>query len=54
VLRCLASSVLNVVRQVGRQTSLVNFLKIQYLEFGSYLFVLNDILIGFGGTKSNL
>ena len=47
VLCCLASSLSNVIRQVGRQadenSSLGNFLRIQYLAFGNYLVVLNTI-----------
>jgi len=59
VLRRLASSLLNVIRQAcmqaGRQadknSSLGDFFRIQYLAFGYYLVVLNSIF-GFGGAKT--
>jgi len=55
VLRRLASSLLNVIRQAGRQadknSSLDDLFKIQYLAFGYYLVVLNAIF-GFGSAKT--
>jgi len=46
VLRRLASSLFNVIRQAGRQadknSSLGDFFRIRYLEFGYYLVVLNQ------------
>jgi len=55
VLRRLASSLSNVIRQAGRQTdknsSLGDFFRIQYLAFGYYLVVLNAIF-GIGSAKT--
>ena len=55
VLHRYASSLLNVIRQVGRQadknSSLGDFFRIHYLAFGYYLVVLNTIS-GFGSTKT--
>ena len=55
VLRRLASSLSNVIRQAGRQadknSSLGDFFKIQYLAFGNYLVVLNAIF-SFGSAKT--
>ena len=61
MLRCLASSLLNVIRQAdthsGRQadenSSLGDFFRIQYLEFGYHFVVLNAIF-GFGSAKTIL
>ena len=55
VLRRLASSLSNVIRQAGRQanknSSLGDFFRIQYLAFGYYLVVLNAIF-GFGSART--
>jgi len=55
VLRRLAPSLSNVIRQAGRQadknSSLDDFFRIQYLAFGYYLVVLNAIF-GFGGART--
>ena len=57
VLRRLASSLLNVIRQAGRQadknSSLGDVFRIQYLAFDYYLVVLNAIF-GFGSAKTIL
>ena len=55
VLRHLASSLSNVIRQAGRQagknSNLGDFFRIQYLAVGYYLVVLNAIF-GFSGAKT--
>jgi len=51
VLRCLTSSLSNVIRQADKNSSLGDFFKIQYLVFGYYLVVLNAIF-GFGSAKT--
>ena len=55
VLRRLASSFSNVIRQAGRQadkkSSLGNFFRIQYLTFGYYLVILN-VIFCFGSAKT--
>ena len=55
VLRRLASSLSNVIRQAGRQadenSSLGEFFRIRYLAFGCYFVVLN-VIFGFGSTKT--
>ena len=49
VLRCLASSLTNVIRQADKNSSLGDFIRIQHLAFGNYLAVLNAI---FGSAKT--
>jgi len=55
VLHCLASSLSNVIRQVGRQadeiSSLGDFFRIQYLAFGYHFAVVNAIF-RFGSAKT--
>jgi len=51
VLCRLASSLSNVVRQVGKIPVWVTFFRIQFLVFGYYFFVLNAIF-GFGSAKT--
>ena len=55
VLRRLASSLSNVISQVGRQTKTpvqVTFFKIQYMAFGYYLVVLNATIFGIGSAET--
>jgi len=55
VLRCLASSLSNVIRQAGRQadenSSLGDFFRIQYIWYLVVIVVLNAIF-GFGSAKT--
>jgi len=51
VLHRLPSSLSNVIRQVDENSSLGDFLRIQYLAFGYYFVVLNAIF-GFGSAKT--
>jgi len=51
VLRRLASSLSNVIRQADETFSLGDFFRIQYLAFGYYFVVLNAIF-GFGNAKT--
>ena len=51
VLRRLASSLSNVIRQADETFSLGDFFRIQYLAFGYYFVVLNAIF-GFGSAKT--
>ena len=51
VLHRLASSLLNVIRQADKNSSLGDFFRIQYLAFGYYLVALNAV-VGFGSAKT--
>ena len=53
VLHCLASNLLNVIRQADENSSLGDFLRIQYLAFGCYFVALNAIF-SFGNAKTIL